>query len=144
MRVFADTSALLKRYVQEQGTDEVNEVLQQASTLAVSAVAVVEATSALHRRWRAGDLGLDEYRVIHGNLLDELEDMDWIALDEATLGRAVALIGRHDLRTLDALQLASALTAAPDLFLCADHLLLAAARREGLATRDPAAGGEQP
>lgn len=139
MKVFADTSALLERYVREEDTDQVNELLQQASTLAVSAIAVVEATSALRRRRRAGDLDAGACETIRTRLLEELEDMEWVALDEPTIGRAALLVERHDLRTIDAIQLASALASSADLFLCADRLLLAAAALEGLATCDPRA-----
>jgi predicted nucleic acid-binding protein len=55
--------------------------------------------------------------------------------------RAVSLLTRHALRAADAIQLASCMDLRdrlqiPSLFVCHDDRLLAAARREGLAT-DP-------
>ena len=138
MRVFADTSALLKRYVEEQGTEAVEQILQRASDLIVSALTLVEAMSALRRRNVAGELATKDYQSVREDLLVDLADMEWVPIDERTLTAAVHLVEVRGLRTLDSLQLACALASAPDLFLCADRVLLAAAAREGLSVLDPA------
>ena len=53
--VFADSSALAKRYVLEQGSSGVAQVLSDADALVVAAIAPIEIVSALTRRQRAGD-----------------------------------------------------------------------------------------
>lgn len=140
MILFADTSALLKRYIAEDGTDAVNAALLAADRLVISALTVVEATSGLVRRLAAGDLSEAEYHGMRADLLEDLTDADAIPVDLETLASAQRLVERHRLRTLDSLQLAAALACAPDLFLCADQRLLAAAKSLGLRVRDPLAG----
>ena len=137
MKIFADTSALLKRYVREDGTDGVNRSLAGATALAVSAVFLVEAFSALSRRRIAGELDAHDYAGIRSELLEDLCDIEVVPLDDETLALAVALVERRSLRTLDSLPLACALVAASDGFLCADRKLLAAAAAEGLVVVDP-------
>jgi len=130
MRVFADTSALLKRYVAEPGTDEVNEVLGRTTELVVGCLTVVEAISALSRRGRAEELTEEDLWGARADLLEDLADAEWVPVD-------AELVERRRLRTLDALQLGSALVSRPALFLCADRALARAAVAEGLPTQIP-------
>ena len=65
-------------------------------------------------------------------------------ITEQILAEAAALVDRHNLRALDAIQLASALLAKLTLtlqdsltFVASDRKLLDAAYKEGLATWDP-------
>jgi predicted nucleic acid-binding protein len=65
-----------------------------------------------------------------------------VPLDSRVLAQARTLVGRYPLRTLDAIQLASAQTAGailsePVTFISSDRNLLAAASAEGLPTVDP-------
>lgn len=137
MSVFADTSALLKRYLDEAGTDLVADVLRDANSLAVSVLTLVEATSALTRRTRQGDISEVDYKMIHGALFDDLADAEMIPIGGELIHVAMQLVERRHLRTLDAIQLASALGASPRTFLCSDRSLAAAAEKEGLAVVIP-------
>ena len=135
--VFADSSALAKRYVLEQGSSGVAQVLSDADALVVAAIAPIEIVSALTRRQRAGDLSLPAYASVRRELAADLADIDRVPVDDTLVARAMALIETHGLRTLDGLQLASALAAQPHVFLCADNRLNEAAAREGLPVVDP-------
>jgi len=57
-----DTSALVKLYVDEEGSPAVHGALQQATVAATSTLAYFEARSALARRRREGGLAATEYR----------------------------------------------------------------------------------
>jgi len=137
MRVFADTSALLKRYVAEPGTDEVSDVLGRTTELVVGCLTVVEAISALSRRGRAEELTEEDLWGARADLLEDLADAEWVPVDAELVATAVELVERRRLRTLDALQLGSALVSRPALFLCADRALARAAVAEGLPTQIP-------
>jgi uncharacterized protein len=52
LNIFIDSSALAKRYVQEPGSDRLEEILSSASTLGVSVLCISEIVSALCRRRR--------------------------------------------------------------------------------------------
>ena len=56
MILYLDTSALVKLYVREPGTDETRARLDDASMVATSRVAYPEARAALARRQREGGI----------------------------------------------------------------------------------------
>jgi predicted nucleic acid-binding protein len=121
---FADTSALLKLYLPEVGTTWL--LLQDLTALGVSSLVVLEVRSALARRQHEGSLS------------PRATEQIW-----KTFARGANQI---PLRTLDALQLASALEfqrrarqagAGPIVLLTADDRLEAAAVRAGLAVENP-------
>lgn len=136
---FLDASAGVKRYLDEVGSD----VARSAADPTYSDLTRVELASAVWRKERDGLLSLDEV----GDVLDAFA-ADWlgtpsaeptvavVALDDAVLGRAAQLTGRHGLRAGDAVQLACALAARrvdPTIidFVCFDRRLRDAAAREG-------------
>jgi uncharacterized protein len=137
MRIFADTSALLKLYLDEAGSDAVFSALAAASELAVSSIVVVEAHSALVRRCNAGEIAAEDYEPIREYLLEDLGNAWRVEVDDVLLTNAISAVERHNLRALDAIQLASALRCRPALFLSADSRLAEAARREGLEVLIP-------
>ncbi len=56
MKVFFDTSALVKRYVNETGSQQVVEICQKADALALSIICLPEMISTLCRLVREGKL----------------------------------------------------------------------------------------
>lgn len=141
MSAFADSSALVKLYVDEDDSDAV----LYFSALAVSCVARVEVPAALWRKHRLGELDATTTRVFLDNFEadffgDELMPSRFsvLGLSEDVLDEAARLVAVHPLRAYDALQLASALAARaadPDCtgFACFDSALRTAATVEGLA-----------
>lgn len=105
--VYFDTSALLKRYVEEPGRREVLALLRKNQCL-VSAVLPVEVQSALRRR--VADKTLDARRVssiLKGFAADRLY---WTVIEVSSdvLAAAESLSGAHPLRALDSIHVASA------------------------------------
>jgi predicted nucleic acid-binding protein len=137
--VFADSSAVVKLYADEPGSDHVREL----ADVVVSALARVEVPAALWRKCRTGELDVAAART----LVDEFE-ADYhggaaaprfaaIAVSSSILEEAARLTAGHGLRAYDAVQLASALAARaalPTLSVMAvfDRALSAAAAAEGL------------
>lgn len=136
MNVFLDTSALVKRYVEEPGSDAVAEILAGAEGLVVSSLCLPECVSAFRRLARDGHMSDEDYEELKGHLLGDLSDAVICHVVPNVLELAVDHLERHPLRTLDALQLACARAALPDLFVTADRKQGEAARAEGLAVRD--------
>jgi predicted nucleic acid-binding protein len=111
----------------------------------VSVLATLEVRSALERRLRFGEIGPDSFATALQDLLQTLLRFSVISIDSLVVDLAARLIGPHQLRSLDALQLASALLVQDEvpaadsfLFIASDHRLLAAAFAENLPTWDPA------
>jgi predicted nucleic acid-binding protein len=102
--LFLDTSALLKRYVEEPGTDLVLRRMDEDRQWAASAVARTEAEITLCRLGFApGDT-----EEVWQRLREDWERCHVIPVDPTCLGRAVEIACRYEVRTLDALHLAAA------------------------------------
>ena len=162
MILYLDTSALVKLYIEEEGTDEVQRAVEGAESVAASAVAYPEARSAFARLERGGYLSPEDHRTIVSNLDVEWPSYEVVDVTRDLAGIAGALAARHVLRGFDAVHLASAvvLKAARGLYsreasergeagmppqvrlMTYDGSLLAAARREDLAYEMPNAASE--
>jgi predicted nucleic acid-binding protein len=102
--LFLDTSALLRRYVEEPGTDLVLRRMDEDHEWAVSAVARTEAEITLCRLGFAPGESEEVWR----RLREDWERCHVIPVDPTCLGRAVEIACRYEVRTLDALHLAAA------------------------------------
>lgn len=143
--VFADSSALAKLYADEQDFADVRKL----SHLVVSQLARVEVPAALWRKHRMGELAATDAGVLVADFeADYFGDIDGpprfsvVAVTAAVIDAAAHLVGVHGLRAYDAMQLASALSAADAVpegvdFLAYDGALTAAAAAEGLTVVAP-------
>ena len=137
MRLYLDTSALVKLYIDEEGSSMVREWVNDAEVVATSIVAFVEGRAAFARRRREKRIPA----VVHARLVRDFEtDWDRYLVLEATellIRRAGRLTEIHSLRAYDAVHLASAKVlqeklAEPVSFASWDARLIAAARKESL------------
>lgn len=140
MKVYLDTSSLVKLYVDEPGSDDVAFLADQATTLVTSIVAYAEACAAFGR--------LRRMRAVTATAAVDLAkrlDADWprfltIAVSDDLARRAGALADQFGLRGFDAIHLASfelVLERADEgddvHFSCADETLTKAAKKLGQA-----------
>ncbi len=146
MRTFyLETSALVKLYVHEAGTESMLELVARPDTrLAVATIARVELRSALRRRQRAGEFAADVVDGILSRVDRDLADLFLVQpIDAVVVERALGIVDRRGLRAHDALQLAacailgSTLTEEPLVFASADRELVSAADAEKMDTLDP-------
>lgn len=141
---YLDSSALVKRYIPEPGTEWVRHVAA-TSSVAMAEFGIVEVAAALARRARMGDLDPELYEDLLEMFLQDVEGYSVLSPTRNTVHLAVDLTRRHPLRAYDALQLATALELSRALeaegfsltFVSADDRLCAAAEHEGLTTVNP-------
>lgn len=149
-RYFFDTSAITKHYHGEIGTPRVDLLLATpGATFLVTRLAVVEVHSALAKKVRLGLLNRPNFEKMARRFRGDLRRRVWTAIHLRVIHfeTAVRLIRRvgltHNLRTLDALQLAAALglneSTQPVEFVCADQALCDIANAEGLSVINPEA-----
>ena len=136
MNVFLDSSALTKRYVQEPGSDRVEEILSSALSLGVSVICLSEVVSALCRRQREGKLSKQQYSKVKQALFEDIEDTSVVNVTDHVMARAVELLERWPLRSSDSLHIASAAEWSADLLVSADERQCAAARGYGLQVEE--------
>lgn len=115
MNLFLDTSALIKIYHREKGTEEISNYLSNASeslVLTISDITKIELHSALMRRFRKGEIS-------YNNLSEtfQLFDIDFRKFSIVTTDRFVKNLAlyiidsqgiNNSISTLDSIQLASA------------------------------------
>jgi len=146
---YVDTSALVKRYIDEVGSDRLRATLdtQPAPSIIVVHLIIVEVTSALTRRMREGTLTPAEYAQVQNAFrFDCLNEYEIVTAVGDIIDQANRLLERHPLRAYDAVHLAAAVVAnqqllannlAPLIFLSADERLNNAASAEGLTVDNP-------
>ena len=145
---YFDTSALLKLYIEEQGTEEVLRLVEGPTphSMAIVGTTILECRSAIRRRERSGEIStLDADLAIDRIENDALSRYFVQPLTEAVFSEARRLIDVRTLKALAALQLAGCLsirtTIQPPLtFVCADTRLCDAAIQEGVETINPLDG----
>lgn len=146
---FFDSSALVKAYIAEAGTDWVRTILDDPQhRISISALAEVEVTSALTRRANEGDLTQAELDQACDELNQDCATYFLVDVTHQILEAAVSNARNYSLRAYDAVQLTSAiavntaLSATQDntiefTLISADNALNDAARLEGLRVVDP-------
>lgn len=144
---FMDTSAIGKRYMTETGSTWVSGLVAPtaAHVIVLSQLAIVEISSAIARKQRLAQISASDAAQRRIDFLSDAE-MSYLTvpLDVTLLQRASGLTAKHPLRSLDAIQLASAIEASailgePMSFISADNNLLAVAAAEGFTTDNPLA-----
>lgn len=141
--LFFDTSALVKRYADEQGTQTVDRLIEtRENTIIITSLSVIEIASAFRRKYNRGEISEQKRDGLLVSFFEEAtERFTVIPVGERIFETAFDLVLDDDLRTLDSLQLAAALslpTPNPDItFVCADNTLVEVAAQHGLSTNDP-------
>ncbi len=137
MIVYADTSALVKLFVEEAGTEATREMLSRAQVLGTVVVTWAEMVAALARSVRRGYLAKEEAKEVVRALGEVWESWVRVRVDEEGVRYAGKLAWEHGLRGYDALHLAAALAwqeglGYPVILATFDRELWAAAKEEGL------------
>lgn len=135
MSVFFDSSAFAKRYVDEEGSDAVQELCAQADSLVLSVLCLPEIVSALNRSVRERRITPAQYAAAKRRLLEDAGDAEIVNLTPDVVALAVKLLEAHPLRAMDALHLACAERTKAKLFVSGDHRQTAAARQRGMNVR---------
>jgi predicted nucleic acid-binding protein len=134
--VYLDASALVKLLVPEDGSDELNQALSGLTDVIVSDLALTEVASALGRRLREHRLSRDEARRLYREASKLQASCRQAELTPPVHRRAerMMLSLTVPLRTLDALNLATALDAEAATVVTFDPRLREAAISQGLFT----------
>lgn len=146
--LFFDSSALVKRYVQETGSEWIRALCDVAADNAqyVVQITLVETVSAIIRRRRRGELTADDSEAAISTVrLHFADEYMTVGVSLPLIERAADLAHHYGLRAYDAVQLAALRTQVgrdarglpPLTFLSADNALNVAARAEGLTVDNP-------
>ncbi len=146
---YADSSALVKRYVIEKGSDWLQTLVDLAAghTIVMANIGLVEIAAALAAKQRHGVLAQQVMDGLLHDLRRDARDQYWLVeVNQVIISQAMDLTRRQRLRGYDAVHLACALVTQETLLqqnlppltmLSADLDLLVAAQAEGLPTANP-------
>jgi len=146
--VYLDSSAIVKRYIEEIGSDSVDllyKALEEDSepTLLFSSWNLGEVFGAIDIRYRRGDIDekskAEALRLLSGETKKfvAMRRLNVLPIGSKSLTRARNHILKYHVYQADALQLASATQARSELFVSADRKLIDCAKSEGLKTANP-------
>ena len=143
MIYYFDTSAIVKRYHREKGTERIDKIVDGEDEIYFSTIGIAETISALRRLKSSKMISKGQYERITGIFFNDMENRYVpIPFDDSNVMNAISLTERHDLRTLDALHLSTVLTIKDmePVFVSSDRKLLKAAQEEGFTTLNPEDG----
>ncbi|MEN6578688.1 MAG: type II toxin-antitoxin system VapC family toxin [Phycisphaerales bacterium] len=135
MKTFFDSSAFVKRYIEETGSQDVETLYMAATELALSVVCVPEVVSALNRRVRKRDLSRRQYETAKDNMFEDARDAEIVNLTPEVISTCTTILEASPVRAMDAIHVASAVQWGADLFVSADERQVLAAKKAGLRTR---------
>ncbi len=137
MITYVDTSTLLKRLLEEDGSARADVIWESADVLVSAALVVVESRAALAAAERGGRLTVREHRSVKAGLVDLLEEVAIVEVTVELVAVAADLAEEEALRGYDAVHLAAALEVGAQILTTSDSALCAAAVRRGLHVANP-------
>ncbi|MCR4320137.1 MAG: type II toxin-antitoxin system VapC family toxin [Candidatus Brocadiaceae bacterium] len=135
MNLFVDTSALVKLYHREAGTENLTELLSQYApdlVITIADLTRIEFHSTFLKRVRIKEIALEDVRKVFDAFDNDLQMFNVVEVDTVVKIFAMQLLDsvahQISLRTLDAIQLATAIVSnqvvAVDYFVACDKCLL--------------------
>lgn len=140
MKIYLDSSAIIKRYVLEQGTEKIQETYLEAFNGAVdlhfSVWNIGEVLGALDAYYRRKWLESEDYRAARESFIAETARLlklgvaKVVPVKSKLLAQAWILVEKHHIYEADALQIVSAKNVDADQLLSGDQRLVDISRKE--------------
>jgi predicted nucleic acid-binding protein len=139
MNLFFDSSALLKRYLDEKGSDRIEELFHRATLVFVSSITQVECASTFRRLFHVRDMDKKVYQQVTAEASLDFPFFQIVDLDAQVKEICLQLLIKYPLKSLDTIQLASLIHASTEIesFVVSDQQLKKYALKEGIHVIDP-------
>lgn len=142
MKIFLDTSALAKRYIQEPGSEELEDLFCTVVTdIFVATLALPEFAAAVGRKIRDQEIAIEAA----ADAMKEFEQ-DWynlftkISLTDTIASSASSLALKYPIKGADAVHIATAVSVKTSLFVVSDQQIVKVSGKIGLKAYDPSTG----
>lgn len=144
MKVFLDTSSLLKLYYQEVDSDTIESVFTnyKITDIFLSELSKIEFASTVWKKVRIQDITELQAKALTEAFEEDFRKYTFVQIDNIIIEQAKSLIikyGKQGLRSLDSIQLSTAvfIENQADLFISYDRLLNLFFKEEKLPTEKP-------
>ncbi len=134
MKIYFDSSAYAKRFIEEPGSQKIDDICQQATEVGLSIICFPEIISALNRRLRERSLTKHDYVLARERLSDELSDIQIVNITPRVIAKSGVLLETNPLRAMDAMHIACAIEWSSDIFVTSDQQQAKAARKSKMTT----------
>ncbi len=145
---YLDTSALVKRYKTEEGSDIIDYLfdnLPKGHSLATSFLTVLEFVSAIRRLLKGNRISKDDFETIISTFSQELEPFLIRSIEDNVVAEALNKVVSHALKSADSIHLSTVVelreimkdAGEKVVFVCDDDELMKAGRRENLEVINP-------
>lgn len=132
MKVFYDSSAFIKLFQEEFGSDKIIKLKEEATVNAVSIICIPETFSTLNRLRRKKKFGMPVYTQIRTAVLKELESFFICELSNQTVEQSINIIEKNPLKGMDSIHVSTARQWKADVFVSGDKPQLKSAKANGL------------
>ena len=139
MNLYFDTSALIKKYIDEIGSSNVDKLFLSADQIFVSVISEIESISTLKRLVIEKEISENDFEIIKNEIKTDFSFFSLIGLDSDVIESAILSVTKYQLKSLDSIQLGSAVNNSNqiDYFISCDLKLLKAAQKEGFKIINP-------
>ena len=144
MNYFFDTSALIKIYHIETGSDGVLDIYNSVNTITISELSKIEFLSTISKKYREKEINEETLEAVISKFEEDLKNkFKLFRFSSLVLDESRTLIKKHakdfSLKTIDSIQLAFFKTYCEDeeVFVCADKKLVKVAELEGFTVMVP-------
>lgn len=110
MNLYFDTSALIKRYVEEDDSDYINELIAGGAVVATGLATRAEMAAGINRLFRMNSITQEHRSIALRDFRSDWHHYERIVISEELVARADSLTGEYALRGYDAIHLACGLT----------------------------------
>ena len=108
MKSFFDTSSLIKKYIDENGSEVVSELFENSDEIVLSPITRIEFLSALQRLVNSNFLTQESYEIALSEFTQDSVDYEFLKFDSSLEELVLQVVKKYGLRSLDGIQLASA------------------------------------
>ncbi len=139
MNFYFDTSALIKKYIDEIGSDKVDNLMEQADNVFVSVITEIETFSTFKRLLIEKVISLNDYKILKEEFNTDYQYYNQINFDMDIANNAKMLIEKYQLKTFDSIQLGTALYVKDeiDYFVVCDDKLINSGEKENIMIINP-------
>jgi len=131
MKVFLDTSALVKKYLSCENDEKLDELLSRATEISISYVTRIEYYSVIFRKLHGRMITKKECEFLLNEFNVDYRDFYEIICNDSLFDVCQRILKKHPVKSLDLIQYSSFMLSDSKYFVTSDRKLSNIAKRDG-------------